>query len=102
MLKLLRQWRWFWTHLIVFVSLMAAGILLGGESIGTPWLGMIWTVVVGVHFLTIKSLNVDENWGEARAYDIRQKTYDHKHINLIVGSAVDGAPDEDPAAPKRL
>ena len=102
MLNALRQWRWFWTHLIVFVSLMAAGILLGGENIGTPWLGIIWTVVIGAHFLTSKSLNVDENWGEARAHDIRQKTYDHKHIDQIVNSAVDGDPNKDPAAPKRL
>ena len=101
MLNVLRQWRWFWTHLIVFVALMVAGILLGGEGIGTPWLGIIWTVVVGAHFLTSKSLNVDENWGDARAHDIRQKTYDHKHIDQIVNSAVDGDPNEDPAAPKR-
>ena len=101
MLNALRQWRWFWTHLIVFVSLMAAGILLGGESIDTPWLGIIWMMIVGAHFLTSKSLNVDENWGEVRAHDIRQKTYDHKHIDQIVNSAVNGDPNEDPAAPKR-
>ena len=101
MLNSFRDWRWFWTHLIVFVTFMVAAIVLGGEGTGTPWLGVIWTAVVGVHFLTSKSLNVDANWGETRAYKIRQRTYDHKHIEQIVDSAVDGDPNEDPASPRR-
>jgi len=101
MLNALREWRWFWAHLIVFAAVMVAGFFLGGESDETPWLGIIWTAVVGAHFLTVKAMNVDDDWAEARAYDIRKKTYDHKHIDQIVDSAVDGDPDVDPAAPKR-
>ncbi len=101
MLLRLKEWRWFKGHLLIYLSLMIAGLFLRTDEGGTAWFGIGWTIVVAVHFLIVKAMNVDEDWGEARAYKLRSKTYDHKHIDQIVDSAVDGDPAEDPSAPRR-
>ena len=97
----LKEWRWFRWHLVLFVVLMVPALWVTWNDPGTYWPAIGWSVVLVVHFLIAKTLNVDDDWGEARAYDLRQKTYDHKHINQVVDSAVDGDPDDDPAAPRR-
>jgi hypothetical protein len=80
---------------------IAAMTLIARNSEDTSWFSIGWTVVIGFHFLVVKTLNVDDDWAETRAYRLRNKTYDHKHIDQIVDSAVDGDPAEDPAAPRR-
>ncbi len=97
----LRDWRWFKGHVVIYVASGVSIFMTIHGSNSTSWFLIIWTVMVGLHFLVTKTLNVDDAWGESRAYDLRRKTYDHKHIDQIVNSAVDGDPDEDPAAPKR-
>lgn len=96
-----RNWRWFKWHLLVYCLGVAATMWITRNSDGTSWFSIGWTVIVGFHFLVVKTLNVDDDWGETRAYKLRTKTYDHKHIDQIVDSAVDGDPAEDPAAPRR-
>lgn len=98
---MLRDWRWFKGHFVIYLASAVSIMMATYGSDGTSWLLVAWTVLIGLHFLTIKTLNVDEDWGENRAYQLRKKTYDHKHIDQIVNSAVDGNPDVDPAAPKR-
>lgn len=97
----LSDWRWFKWHLGVFCVVVAVVLWITWHSDSTSWVIIAWTVLVGVHFLVVKALNVNDDWGETRAYRLRNKTFDHKHINQIVDSAVDGDPDEDPAAPRR-
>ena len=98
---MLRDWRWFKGHLVLYIASVVSVLIAIRGSDGTSWFLIGWTVLIGAHFLTTKTLNVDDDWGESRAYDLRQKTYDHKHINQIVDSAVDSDPDVDPAAPRR-
>lgn len=98
---MLRDWRWFRGHIVIYMASAVSILMASYGSYRTSWFLIAWTVLIGVHFLVIKTLTVNDDWGENRAYDLRQKTYDHKHIAQIVDSAVDGDPDEDPAAPKR-
>lgn len=98
---MLRDWRWFKGHMVLYIASVVSILLALRGSGGTSWFLIAWTALIGGHFLVTKALNVDDDWGESRAFDLRQKTYDHKHIEQIVDSAVDGDPDEDPAAPKR-
>ena len=98
----LSEWRWLKWHIAIF-SVAAAVVLWGmRDTGGTSWFLITWTTLAGIHFLVVKALNVDDKWAENRAYDLRNKTYDHKHIDQIIESAVDGDPDQDPAAPKRV
>jgi len=97
----LRDWRWFKWHLVTYCIGIAATTWITQNSENTSWFSIGWTVVIGFHFLVVKTLNVDDDWAETRAYRLRTKTYDHKHIDQIVDSAVDGDPAEDPAAPRR-
>ena len=98
---ILRDWRWFKGHVLIYLASAVSIMMAVHGSDKTAWILITWTVLICVHFLVTKTLNVDDDWGESRAYKVRKKTYDHKHINQIVDSAVDGDPSEDPAAPKR-
>ena len=98
----LSDWRRFKWHMIIF-SVVAVVILWAIRDIGgTSWFLIIWTMLAIAHYLVVKALNVDDKWAESRAYELRNKTYDHHHIDQIIESAIDGDPDEDPAAPKRI
>ena len=96
-----RDWRWFKWHLMAYCFGIAATTWITRNCEDTPWFSIGLTVSVGFHFLVVKTLNVDDDWAEMRAFKLRTKTYDHKHIDQIVNSAVDSDPTEDPAAPHR-
>ena len=70
---------------------------LRGHVLVFDWIDCLYWI----SFLVAKTLNVDDDWAEMRAFKLRTKTYDHKHIDQIVNSAVDSDPTEDPAAPHR-
>jgi hypothetical protein len=97
----LRDWRWFKWHLVAYCIGITSALWIARNSEDTSWFSIGWTLFVGFHLLVVKTLNVDDDWGETRAYKLRNKTYDHKHIDQIVDSAVDSVPTEDPAAPRR-
>lgn len=101
MRALLSNWRWFGLHFALYALVVGYGLWYGFGEDGTSWFAIAWTGIVGLHFLCAKTLNVDDDWAESRAYDLRQKTYDHKHIDQIVDSAVDHDHADDPAAPRR-
>ncbi len=42
-----------------------------------------WGIGVAMHWLYVKSVNMDDDWAEQRTEDIRQKAYDAGHIEDI-------------------
>ena len=47
------------------------------------WPTMIWFLIFGVHFLTYKSLNIDNEWVDERIARTTDKAYDLSHIENI-------------------
>jgi uncharacterized membrane protein YdbT with pleckstrin-like domain len=73
-------------HLLIFASvsiiLCAIDVLLF-DTRWFYWPVMVWGALFGAHFLYCKSLAVDDDWAEARAGKIRDKSYDLGHIRDI-------------------
>ena len=42
-----------------------------------------WGIGVAMHWLYVRSVNIDDDWAERRTEDIRQKAYDVGHIEEI-------------------
>ena len=42
-----------------------------------------WGIAIAMHWLYVKSVNIDDGWAEERTKDIRQKAYDAGHIEDI-------------------
>jgi hypothetical protein len=58
------------------------------------WPLAVWAVALGVHYMVYKTRSVDESWVEERTADLRSKSYDASHIDVIArdrGAAEDGA-----------
>jgi len=47
------------------------------------WPGLIWSFVLAIHFFIVRSMDVDEDWVEERADDVRRHAYDFQHIRDI-------------------
>lgn len=60
------------------------------------WPLAAWGVLLGAHYLVYKARAVDEGWVDERTADLRSKSYDASHIDVI---AKDHSADE--TAPKR-
>ncbi len=76
-------------HLVLFaISSVALCVIdfLWFESLWFYWPVMVWGAVFGVHTLYCKSLAVDEDWADARANRIHDKSYDIGHIRDIEAS----------------
>jgi len=96
-----RRWKW---HLLVYAAAWVA--LYVAKSLWLPgdwffWLMLVWAAALLVHYLVVKTFSVDESWADARAADLRMRSYDIKHVSQVIDSAVDGDPETDPAAPRR-
>lgn len=73
-------------HLIVYGCASIAFFIADSLMAGAPWFHwpvMAWGAVAGVHVLYCKSVDVDEDWAERRAIDIKLKSYDLGHIAAI-------------------
>ena len=73
-------------HLIVYgcasvVFFIADQVMTGAQWF--HWPVMAWGVVAGIHLLYCKSIDVDQDWAERRAIDVRLKSYDLGHISAI-------------------
>lgn len=76
-------------HFLAFagVSIVLVAVdLLFSEARWFYWPVMIWSAVLGVHFLYCKTLSVDDSWAEERTDNIRYKSYDLGHIRDIEDS----------------
>ena len=47
------------------------------------WPLVAWGLVLGVHYLMVKSKRVNDRWVEERTEDVRSKSYDRAHIDSI-------------------
>jgi 2TM domain len=47
------------------------------------WPLVVWSLVLGAHYLVYKSRRVDSHWVEERTEDVRSKSYDRAHIDSI-------------------
>ncbi len=73
-------------HLALFIGFsifLCAIDFLFFDSRWFYWPVMVWGAILGGHALYCKSLSVDDDWAEARANKIRDKSYDLGHIRDI-------------------
>ena len=66
-------------YLIVNGGLISINILTGRPS-WSFWPLLCWGVVLACHYFYVSSVNVDQDWVERRADDLRRKSYDASHI----------------------
>lgn len=78
--------RWFRWHAlaygIVIGSLLLLNIYTGGRW-WSFWPMFGWSVVLTIHFLIVRALDVDEDWTEKRIKDLHLKSYDVAHVRDI-------------------
>jgi hypothetical protein len=78
--------RAFRIHAIAFVAgviALAAADYLIAKSWWSLWPIVAWSVAFAVHYFYRKARSVDDRWAEARAADLRSKSYDASHIDSI-------------------
>lgn len=63
-------------------TLIAANWATGGGW-WSFWPLAVWSVALGAHYLIYKSRTVDEKWADERTADLRSKSYDAGHIDVI-------------------
>ncbi len=72
--------------------------------VGTRWWAFwpiaAWSVVFMIHYLRYKALTVDERWVDARAAELRIKSYDRDHIDNIAAHGPGAAAREKDAKGK--
>jgi hypothetical protein len=71
-----------WAFVVVNLGLNAANWLVGDDW-WAFWPLVVWSLVLGAHYLAYKSRRVDERWVEERTDDVRSKSYDRAHIDSI-------------------
>lgn len=73
-------------HMLAYAGLgailLAANIYVGGGW-WSFWPLSIWSIVVALHFLFVKSVNVDDSWVKERAEELHLRSYDLGHIEDI-------------------
>jgi undecaprenyl pyrophosphate phosphatase UppP len=83
-----RRMRFMHLHLVAYVTGVIGFMISDYLTPGPLWFHwpvMAWGVVMGVHFLYCKTLQLAGNdaWAAERAADIRGKSYDLGHIRAI-------------------
>lgn len=77
--------RYFRAHAWVYgiAMLLTAVLALTAESWWFFWPQMIWTILFLVHFLVVRSLDIDDDWVAERTARTADKAYDLTHIEDI-------------------
>jgi hypothetical protein len=77
--------RYFRLHAWVYgiAMLLASMLALGAVELWLFWPVMVWTVLFLVHFLVLKSLDVDGDWVAERTEKTALKAFDISHIESI-------------------
>ena len=47
------------------------------------WPLLVWGFVLFLHYLYVRSLDVDDDWASGRAADVTRHAYDSGHIDII-------------------
>lgn len=78
--------RAFRRHLYAFVLGNGALTAINIYS-GAPWWAfwplVVWGLVLMIHFLIFRAATVDEAWVDERIQDLRAKSYDQGHMDVI-------------------
>ena len=60
---------------------------------GVPWWAFwptaVWSVIAGIHYMTVKALTIEDYEVDERAWKLRQDSYDFDHISDIQKRIVD-------------
>jgi len=64
----------------VIALLVAVVMENGGRFV---WPIFVWGFALFLHFMYVRSLNVDDDWASDRAADVTQHAYDSGHIDII-------------------
>jgi hypothetical protein len=78
--------RGFRIHAVAFVAgviALATADYLIAKSWWSLWPIALWSVAFAVHYFYRKARSVDDGWAEARAAELRSKSYDASHIDSI-------------------
>ena len=89
-LKLLLDRSLFW-HRILFIVGLATLFLINWLTSSSGWFFWTfigWGVVFTLHYFIVKSITMDEDWAYDRTADLRQKSYDWRHISDIRSSYI--------------
>jgi len=73
----------------VVVIFVAFAVEDGGRFV---WPILVWGFLLFLHFMYVRSLNVDDDWASNRAADVTQHAYDSGHIDIIRKRYEDGDP----------
>ncbi len=68
-----------YVYVIVNGLLISLNVMTGRPS-WSFWPLFCWGILLACHFLYVRSVNVDQDWVERRADDLRRKSYDASHI----------------------
>lgn len=63
------------------IALLAAVVAEDGGRF--VWPILVWGFVLFLHFMYVRSHNVDDDWASNRAADVTQHAYDSGHIDII-------------------
>ncbi len=63
--------------------LLAFLLALASVELWLFWPMMVWTILFTIHFLVVKSLDVDSDWVAERTEKTAMKAFDISHIETI-------------------
>ena len=73
-------------HMLAYAAvcaiLIVTNIALGGGW-WSFWPLFVWGLVLALHFLYVRSVDVDERWAQERTEDLHVRSYDLGHIEDI-------------------
>ncbi len=73
-------------HFAAYVAALALGVLLNvGFGVGLPffWPFAAWAFALAIHFFIASSFDVNDQWVDERAAELRMRSYDFDHIANI-------------------
>ena len=83
--------RSFILHRSISIALLLILALINWIVSGTGWffwIAITWVMILVIHFCIVRSIDVDEDWADERARDLRLKSYDYRHIDAIRSSYI--------------
>ena len=88
-------------HLRLYL-LLCGGLTLANLFTGTGWWSFApvcgWGIVLAVHYLYVRTMNVDDDWVRERTDDLRVRSYDLGHITDLKERVEQGDESVRPAA----
>lgn len=90
-------------HLRVYIGAIVV-LFIAQFFLSDGWwllgLALVWGFVLFLHYMFVKSTNIDDGWANRRADDVTDKAYDAGHIDNIrdrytrTGPSPDTTPDD--------